>query len=238
LQLQRIGLSLGLLATLAACALVPNSSPDPDKTYRLTIVHTNDHHGHFWPNSDGEYGMAARKALVDQIRREVASQGGYSLLIDGGDVNSGVPESDLQEALPDFKAMNLLGYQAMAVGNHEFDKPLTVLKKQREVAQFPMLSANVYQNGQRLFDPYKVFDLGGLKVGVLGLTTEDTVRMVHPGHVRGLEFRNTITEASQVVPELRRKSDREPAVPGKEHAKEVFCHLHAVYTGGDGQGKG
>ena len=207
MQLQRIGLSLGLLATLAACALVPNSSPDPDKTYRLTIVHTNDHHGHFWPNSDGEYGMAARKTLVDQIRREVASQGGYSLLIDGGDVNSGVPESDLQEALPDFKAMNLLGYQAMAVGNHEFDKPLTVLKKQREVAQFPMLSANVYQNGQRLFDPYKVFDLGGLKVGVLGLTTEDTVRMVHPDHVRGLEFRNTITEASQVVPELRRKAD-------------------------------
>ncbi len=66
---------------------------EKDKTWRVTILHTNDHHGHFWQNSDGEYGMAARKTVVDEIRREVAAQGGYSLLLDGGDVNTGVPES-------------------------------------------------------------------------------------------------------------------------------------------------
>jgi 5'-nucleotidase/UDP-sugar diphosphatase len=195
------------MAVLAGCAVSPQSGAEKDKTYRITIMHTNDHHGHFWQNNDGEYGMAARKTVVDEIRREVAAQGGHSLLLDGGDVNTGVPESDLQDAIPDFKGMNLLGYQAMAVGNHEFDKPLPVLKMQRDLAQFPMLSANIYENGQRMFAPYKVFDLGGLKVGVMGLTTEDTVRMVHPDNVKTLEFRGVIAEAGKVVPELRKQAD-------------------------------
>jgi 5'-nucleotidase/UDP-sugar diphosphatase len=192
---------------LAGCALPPQQKAEKDKTYKLTVMHTNDHHGRFWHNTDGEYGMAARKTVVDQIRRDVAAAGGYSLLLDGGDVNTGVPESDLQDAVPDFKGMNLMGYQAMAVGNHEFDKPLTVLKMQRELAQFPLLSANIYENGQRMFAPYKVFDLGGLKVGVMGLTTEDTVRMALPDNVAKLEFRSAIAEASKVVPELRQQAD-------------------------------
>ncbi|MBK9444015.1 MAG: bifunctional UDP-sugar hydrolase/5'-nucleotidase [Comamonadaceae bacterium] len=207
MKLNRICLSLGLIAALAGCALAPQTGAEKDKTYRITIMHTNDHHGRFWHNSDGEYGMAARKTVVDEIRRDVAAAGGYSLLLDGGDVNTGVPESDLQDAVPDFKGMNLLGYQAMAVGNHEFDKPLGVLKMQRDLAQFPMLSANIYEGGQRMFAPYKVFDLGGLKVGVMGLTTEDTVKMSHPDNVGKLEFRSVIAEAGKVVPELRRQAD-------------------------------
>jgi 5'-nucleotidase/UDP-sugar diphosphatase len=198
-----------LLAVLAlsACAIGPQGGPEKDKTYRITVMHTNDHHGHFWKNSDGEYGMAARKTVIDGIRREVAASGGHSLLLDGGDVNTGVPESDLQDAVPDFKGMNLLGYQAMAVGNHEFDKPLPVLKMQRDLAQFPMLSANIYENGQRMFEPYRVFTLGGLRVGVMGLTTEDTRKMVSPENIRNIEFRSAIAEAAKVVPELRAKAD-------------------------------
>lgn len=192
---------------VAGCASAPYSGPEANKTYRLTVLHTNDHHGRFWKNSDGEYGMAARKTLIDDIRREVAASGGQSLLLDGGDVNTGVPESDMQDAVPDFKGMNLLGYQAMAVGNHEFDKTLPVLKMQRELAQFPMLSANIYENGRRMFDPYKIFDLGGLKVAVMGLTTEDTRTLAHPDNVSRLEFRSAIGEAKTLVPELRRKAD-------------------------------
>jgi 5'-nucleotidase/UDP-sugar diphosphatase len=93
------------------------------------------------------------------------------------------------------------------VGNHEFDKPLAVLKMQRDLAKFPMLSANIYESGQRMFAPYQVFDLGGLRVGVMGLTTEDTVRMAHPDNVRKLEFRSVIAEAGKVVPELRQQAD-------------------------------
>lgn len=192
---------------LAGCAGITSHGPQPDVETRITILHTNDHHGRFWKNRDGEYGMAARKTVVDQIRQEVAAAGGYSLLLDGGDVNTGVPESDLQDAVPDFRGMNLLGYDAMAVGNHEFDKPPVVLQMQRALATFPMLSANIYRDGKRMFEPYKLFNLGGVRVAVMGLTTEDTQRMVHPDNIRNTEFRNAQTEAAKVLPELRSKAD-------------------------------
>lgn len=196
-----------LALALAACSSMGSGGPEKDKTYRITILHTNDHHGRFWKNGDGEYGMAARKTLIDGIRAEVKASGGYSLLLDGGDVNTGVPESDLQDAVPDFKGMNLLGYDAMAVGNHEFDKPLPVLKMQRDLIKFPMLAANIYDRGERMFEPYKIFSLGGVRVGVMGLTTEDTYKMVHPDNVKNIEFRSVIAEAAKVVPELRTKAD-------------------------------
>ena len=199
--------TLAASIVLAACTSMPGVGPERDKTYKLTILHTNDHHGRFWKNSDGEYGMAARKTLIDQIRAEVTRSGGHSLLLDGGDVNTGVPESDLQDAVPDFRGMNLLGYDAMAVGNHEFDKPLGVLRMQRDLAKFPMLSANIYDRGERMFAPYKVFSLGGLRVGVMGLTTEDTFKMVNPDNIKNIEFRSVIREAAKVVPELRGKAD-------------------------------
>ena len=209
MNLIRTGLSALVLPLvsllLASCAGL--GGPEKDKTYKITILHTNDHHGRFWKNGDGEYGMAARKTLIDGIRKEVAAAGGHSLLLDGGDVNTGVPESDLQDAVPDFKGMGLLGYDAMAVGNHEFDKPLSVLKMQRELVKFPMLAANIYEGGQRMFEPYKIFNLGGVRVGVMGLTTEDTKKMVLPDNVKNIEFRNAITEAGKVVPELRAKAD-------------------------------
>ena len=199
--------ALVAISSLTACSGMGSGGPEKDKTTRITVMHTNDHHGRFWKNRDGEYGMAARKTVIDSIRAEVAAQGGYSLLLDGGDVNTGVPESDLQDAVPDFKGMNLLGYDAMAVGNHEFDKSPFVLKMQRELATFPMLSANIYRNGERVFEPYKIFSLGGIKVGVMGLTTEDTRKMVHPDNIQGMEFRGVIAEAARTVPELRSKAD-------------------------------
>lgn len=207
MQLIQSTLTLVSVLVLAGCANLPGDGPQRDKTYYLTILHTNDHHGRFWKNGDGEYGMAARKTLIDQIRGEVSLAGGHTLLLDGGDVNTGVPESDLQDAVPDFKGMNALGYDAMAVGNHEFDKPLAVLRSQRAMAKFPMLAANIYEGGQRMFEPYRVFNIDGLRVGVMGLTTEDTRKMVSPENIKGIEFRNVIAEARQVVPELRGKSD-------------------------------
>ena len=225
----RSALGITLVAgLLAGCAAPPG--PTADRTYRITILHTNDHHGRFWKNGDGEYGMAARKTLIDGIRADVAALGGYSLLLDGGDVNTGVPESDLQDAVPDFRGMNLLGYDAMAVGNHEFDKSPSVLQMQRELVRFPMLSANIYRDGQRMFEPYKVFNLGGVRVGVLGLTTEDTQKMVHPDNIRRTEFRSAIAEAAKLVPELRSKAD---VVIATTHMGHYENGNHGVQAPGD-----
>jgi len=196
-------------ALLAGCATPPPPSPAaPRAPLQLTILHTNDHHGRFWTNADGEGGMAARKTVIDRVRAEVAAAGGQLLLLDGGDVNTGVPESDLQDAEPDFKAMVRLGYDAMAVGNHEFDKPAAVLAKQRQWLNFPMLSANIYgADGQRLFEPYRIFDKAGYKIAVLGLTTDDTAKMVLPDNVQGVQFRPPIAEAALLVPQLRARAD-------------------------------
>jgi 5'-nucleotidase / UDP-sugar diphosphatase len=189
---------------LSACA---TQSPPPLAAFstpiKLTVLHTNDHHGRFWKNSDGEYGMAARKTLLDSVRAEVKAAGGHTLLLDGGDVNTGVPESDTQDAEPDFKGMQLLGYDAMTFGNHEFDKPISVLTKQIAWAGFPMLSANIYKDGKRFAKPYHVFDRGGLKIAVVGLTTDDTNKMVDPANIVGIEFRKPAREAAALMPELK-----------------------------------
>ena len=194
-------------ALLAACATPPAIPPKDRPPLKLTILHTNDHHGRFWANNDGEYGMAARKTLIDRVRAEVRAAGGEVLLLDGGDINTGVPESDLQDAEPDFKGMNLLGYDASAVGNHEFDKAPAVLAKQRGWAKFPLLAANIYKDGQRMFPPYTVFERGGYKIAVMGLTTDDTRIMVLPAHIAGIEFRKPAEEAVKLLPELRAMAD-------------------------------
>src|SRR5687767_6626874 len=124
------------------------SIPVYAKTYSVTLLHTNDHHGRFWPNSDGELGLAPRTTLIRQIREEVAAKGGQVLLLDAGDVNTGTPQSKMLDAEPDFKGMAQLGYDAMALGNHEFDNALPILRKQEKWAGFPFLSANIYQKGK------------------------------------------------------------------------------------------
>ena len=205
MRVLNIGLCILAAAVLASCASGPGLSP-VQGTVKLTILHTNDHHGRFWKNSDGEYGLAARKTLIDAVRAEVLAAGGHTLLLDGGDINTGVPESDTQDAEPDFKGMKLLGYDAMALGNHEFDKPLPILAKQMQWAGFPMMSANIYKDGQRLYKSHEVFDRGGLKIAVLGLTTDDTKKMTDPANTAGLEFRTPADEAAKLVPGLRRQA--------------------------------
>ncbi|EFV3822072.1 bifunctional UDP-sugar hydrolase/5'-nucleotidase [Salmonella enterica] len=197
------GVALALLAAFAL-ASQPAQAYEKDKTYKITILHTNDHHGHFWRSEYGEYGLEAQKTLVDSIRKEVAQEGGSVLLLSGGDINTGVPESDLQDAEPDFRGMNLIGYDAMAVGNHEFDNPLTVLRQQEKWAKFPFLSANIYQKstGERLFKPWAIFTRQDIKIAVIGLTTDDTAKIGNPEYFTDIEFRKPAEEAKVVIQEL------------------------------------
>ncbi len=177
--------------------------------FQITLLHTNDHHGRFWKNSKGEYGMAARKTLIDRIRSEVESQGGFVLLLDAGDINTGMPESKMFNAEPDIKGMNLLGYDAMAVGNHEFDNTLSILRTQQSWMKFPLLSANIYDKITKklLFDPFVTFNFKGLKIIVLGLTTEDTITQGNPDNIKNIEFTSVIDYCRDMVPQLKDRSD-------------------------------
>jgi len=204
------GVALALLAAWGLTSL-PAQAYEKDKTYKITILHTNDHHGHFWRSDDREYGLAAQKTLVDSVRKEVAAEGGSVLVLSGGDINTGVPESDLLDAEPDFRGMNLIGYDAMAVGNHEFDNPLEVLRQQEKWAKFPFLSANIYQKstGERLFKPWAIFKRQDLKIGVIGLTTDDTAKIGNPEFFTDIEFRKPADEAKLVIQELNGLDEKE-----------------------------
>lgn len=203
---------------LAGCATF-GPGYEQDKEYQLTILHTNDHHGRFWQNRDGEYGMAARKTLIDDIRAEVMAAGGEVMLLSGGDINTGVPESDLQDAEPDFKGMAMLGYDAMAIGNHEFDNAREVLMQQAEWADFPFLSANIFEkdSGKNLFKPYEMFEVQGNRIAVVGFTTEDTVKIGNPEYTSDLEFKTPVEVAEDLIPKLNKKADLVVAVTHMGH---------------------
>lgn len=210
MKMLKQGVALALLAAWGLTSL-PAQAYEKDKTYKITILHTNDHHGHFWRSDDREYGLAAQKTLVDSVRKEVAAEGGSVLVLSGGDINTGVPESDLLDAEPDFRGMNLIGYDAMAVGNHEFDNPMEVLRQQEKWAKFPFLSANIYQKstGERLFKPWAIFKRQDLKIGVIGLTTDDTAKIGNPEFFTDIEFRKPADEAKLVIQELNNLDEKE-----------------------------
>ena len=197
---------LFLSLVLSACT---TRAYTPGKTYKLTVLHTNDNHGRFWQNKDGEYGMAARATVIKQVRDEVQSYGGHVMLIDAGDVNTGVPQSDMLDAEPDFKGMGLLGYDVMAIGNHEFDNDLQTIKRQRQWAGFPFISANLYYKNspRRVFPSHIIKEYDGLKVTVFGLTTEDTPLKSNPENTKHVRFTPAVQEAKKIVPWLRKNTD-------------------------------
>ncbi len=175
-------------------------------TNYLTILHVNDTHGHAWRFSDMG-GFAAIATLVDEIRDEVHAKGGEVLFVHAGDINTGVPESDQLDAIPDIVALNMLELDAMTLGNHEFDKSREVLDKQMALAKFPMLSANITDStGGNPVTPYIIKDLNGLKVAIFGLTTEETA-ILEPIYLGDWKFENAVETSNKLVPVLENEAD-------------------------------
>ena len=140
--------------------------------YHLVVLHTNDHHGHpvafFNYPAPNVGGLPARATLINKIRSEEDNV----LVLDAGDLNTGRPESNFFKAEPDIIGYNYIGYDAMAIGNHEFDNPIEVLKKQMAMAKFPFLSANVkYKDGTYVGKPYIIKEFNGFKQFLLKIIT-------------------------------------------------------------------
>ncbi|NPA90708.1 MAG: multifunctional 2',3'-cyclic-nucleotide 2'-phosphodiesterase/5'-nucleotidase/3'-nucleotidase [Chloroflexi bacterium] len=143
--------------------------------FTLTILHTNDVHANY------EKTLARQTTLIKQIREETPNV----LLLDAGDRFQGTLFYRLYKGEMAQWAMNYQGYQAMAVGNHEFDDGPPTLAKFIKGANFPVLSANldVSQDPDLagLVKPYTVVEVGGEKIGIIGLTTEDVDILSSPG---------------------------------------------------------
>ena len=156
-------------------SLIPQLSFGNNKDIKLTILHTNDMHSHIHPFTSGRNkglgGMAQRAALIKQIRKQEE----HVLLLDAGDIFQGTPYFNVYGGELEFKLMSEMKYDAVTLGNHDFDNGLEGLKKQLPHANFPFLIANYDFSDTILkntFKAYKVFRKGDLKIGVFGIGIE------------------------------------------------------------------
>ncbi len=176
----------------------------------LVLLHTNDMHGRLL---EGEYdGMGFAKLAT--LANEFRSENDNVLLLDAGDALHGLPIATLTEGESVVRVMNAVGYDVMSPGNHDFNyKSETRMGYERlmelaEMAEFPILAANVYkEDGTRLMNAYELFEFEGFTVAVFGLATPETKTKSHPFNTTGLEFRDPLEEAQKVVAELDGMAD-------------------------------
>ena len=199
-----------LLAGMAACTRPAPVEP-PDRC--VDILYFNDFHGHLesFRGSDDTMlgGMARIKTLVDARRRDAKRRGCGSILLAAGDMVQGTAMSQLLTGEAEIAAMNLLGVDAMVIGNHEFDFGLKRLGELAHMASFKIVSANILQpHGIPMFPPYTVlWTDDGLRIGVVGLTTEDTPVTTDPKNVTNITFLPADKTLKQYLPLLEEKSD-------------------------------
>lgn len=170
------------------------------ETDQVIIYHTNDIHGAFEASEGGSVGLAKTAALKKETEN--------ALLVDAGDATQGLPLVSLSKGSSAIKLMNTAGYDLMAAGNHEFDYGLDQLFANAALAQFPILAANVYQNGSPLLagktaaennGENAVLTVGDKKIGFFGLLTTDTKSSTSPDAVSQLEFKNEVETAKRQI---------------------------------------
>jgi len=205
--IRRMAVGGGTLAWL--CTGIEFAQAAGPEAYKLRIIHTNDHHARIEPVTGGtppapiHGGVSRRKTLIDAIRDE----GGNQVLIDAGDVFQGTLWFTQYLGQADLEFYNAMGYEAMTIGNHEFDKGQQPLADFIKRANFPVLSANIAIAADvpapiaGLFKPWIVKEIGGQKIGIFGLTTEETPAISSPGP--GIMFTNYLEAARKAVADLK-----------------------------------
>ena len=186
------------------------------------ILHTNDVHGRIVE----EKGVIGDAKLATVIEQERAKSNQNTLVVDAGDAFQGLPISNSTKGEARAEILNQMQYDAMAVGNHEFDFGLDEAKKYKEILKFPLLSSNTYVNGARLFEASTIVDkdktVEGDEFVVIGVTTPETATKTHPKNVKGVTFTDPISEVNKVIEEVQAKARAE----GKDYKHYVvLAHL-------------
>ncbi|MEY8749981.1 5'-nucleotidase C-terminal domain-containing protein [Alkalicoccobacillus gibsonii] len=163
----------------------------------IQILHTNDVHGRAFEGDFDGMGYAKLAALIDETRSE------HSFLLDAGDTFHGTTFASLEEGETIAQSLNLLGYDALVPGNHDFNYGLERLQELEGKLDFPIIGANLL-NGQKktFFDPYLIKEVNGTKIGIFGLSTPETEYKTHPNNVRDVTFEDPSITASRMVEQL------------------------------------
>jgi len=208
--MKRFALVLAVVAAIFAvgCVSQPAATAAPaGGEVKIAVLHVNDTHGHPLAFNNGNAsetgGLPAMAMLVGQTRAEFDNV----LVLDAGDFNTGLSESNFFKAEPDVIGRNMIGFDALVLGNHEFDNELSVLEAQKALAEFPMISANAKtKDGAYIADaPYVVKTFQGVKVGIFGLSPKETETVGNPAIVKDLVFADEIATAQEMVKTLREK---------------------------------
>jgi 5'-nucleotidase / UDP-sugar diphosphatase len=198
--------------------------PASPQTASLTILHTNDTHGHLLPFSypanapSGSEsagvpvrrnigGIARRATVVKRLREELGRSGKAVWLVDAGDFSDGTPFSTEYQGKADIAAMNAARYDFATIGNHELNAPLSRLKDLLRMFRFPVLCANAVETstGQLLLQSSEIRELPPLKIGIFGLVTHDVA--VYPAVKDGLTILDEIKTSEEMIRSLRQKAD-------------------------------
>lgn len=168
----------------------------------LILLHTNDVHGRLESHGDNDQGGLVRVAyLVEQIRAE---HGDNVILLDGGDNIHGTNIVNLFDGKSAIEVLNAMEYDAMVLGNHEFNYGQEVLKARMDDANFPVLAGNVFHEDGSVFGySAYVFERAGYNIGVIGLVAQDTPVVTHPNNVQGLQFKDPIEVGKQLATSVR-----------------------------------
>ena len=203
-----------LARILTTTAVLAVSTGMAAAEYSLTILHTNDFHARFEPiskydsgcseedNAEGKcFGGSAR--MMTAISEAKARTNNY-ILVDGGDQFQGTLFYTYYKGKASAEMMNKMGYDAMTVGNHEFDDGPEVLKGFADAVDFPILMSNADITGEPLLDgtiqKAVIIERGGEKLGLIGLTPQDTDELASPGP--GVKFTDPATAVQEQVDRL------------------------------------
>jgi len=165
----------------------------------FTVLFTNDTHGRVEEGGYAGMGFPKLATLVKDYRSK-----GDVLLLDSGDTFHGQTIVNLNEGEAIVNIMNEMGYDAMTLGNHDFNFGQERIKELDEMSDFPLLAANL---DPLLVEPYVIKEIEGMKIGIFGLATPETTYKTHPKNVEGLTFRDPAVVAQEMVDELSGQVD-------------------------------
>ena len=172
----------------------------------LKVLHTNDMHARIEAGKYDGMGMARISTKVKEFRKNYSNV----LVLDAGDNVHGKPIAMINKGESVVDVMNIIGYDAMTIGNHEFDYGQERLRELMDMFNFPVIAANLKESDGSLFagnEGYIIKEYDGVKVGIFGLTTPETAYKSHPKNVKGLTFENPVTVSKRMVNELEDKVD-------------------------------